>query len=327
MKYLVIEHLSGSKANQVEEFPVTLYPELLIGRDLAANIRFTDVEALVGRQHVKITQAGKDSMEFRVTDLNSRNGTFLNGVRIAGTSNLRSGDVIQLGPEGPQLRFVLRPSTERLARDAAENEAHASPTPFEQRQPNSPLAHLQEPVPAPRPKLEQVRAPAPDLPVDRPAPPPQPAPAPVVRPRIGLILGVVAFAGVVILAAGYVGYRTFLATATDIVAVPDPSPGASPSPDISSATPDSSPAASPSTDMSNAVAQPGVAPDASPSPTVVPTATPPVARPKPKPAPIRRTPTPTVAKSKSTSPPANDKKKSGSTTESGKKKKKKNKQA
>ena len=42
MNYLVIEHLSGSKAKQVEEFPTSLYPELLIGRDLAANIRCTD---------------------------------------------------------------------------------------------------------------------------------------------------------------------------------------------------------------------------------------------------------------------------------------------
>ena len=98
MNYLVIEHLSGSKAKQVEEFPVTLYSELLIGRDLAANIRFTDAEGLVGRQHVKISQAGKDSTDFRLTDLNSRNGTFLNGVRVVGTVALMSGDTIQLGP-------------------------------------------------------------------------------------------------------------------------------------------------------------------------------------------------------------------------------------
>lgn len=230
MTYLVIEHLSGSKAKQVEEFPVTLYPELLIGRDLAANIRFTDVETLVGRQHVRITQAAKDSPEFRVTDLNSRNGTFLNGVRIVGAALLRSGDVIQLGPDGPQFRFELRPSTESLASGPIESGAHPVPTLDEPTSPNSPLGHMARPVTPPRPEPVPVPVrnyvPTPS----EPAPRQPPASGKVVKARTGLILGGVALAGVVALGAAYLGYRTFLAPGSETGASPSASPSTTASP-------------------------------------------------------------------------------------------------
>jgi pSer/pThr/pTyr-binding forkhead associated (FHA) protein len=216
MNYLVIEHLSGSKAKQVEEFPATLYPELLIGRDLAANVRFTDAETLVGRQHVKITQAGKDSSEFRLTDLNSRNGTFINGVKIAGTSILRSGDIIQLGPDGPQLRFEARPSTEPLAADSAQTGAVPSPTLGGGRPANSPLAHLPPPTPATLPAPELVRAAAPIPPASQP-PSAQPAARPVAKSRTPLILGGIAVVvvGAIMLAAGYFGYRKFFSAESE----------------------------------------------------------------------------------------------------------------
>ncbi len=51
-------------------------------------------DAEVSRHHVQITNQGDG---FVVEDLDSTNGTFLNGERITGPSRLSSGDLIDLG--------------------------------------------------------------------------------------------------------------------------------------------------------------------------------------------------------------------------------------
>jgi S1-C subfamily serine protease len=47
---------------------------------------------------------------FLLEDLKSRNGTFLNGVRVRGETPLADGDVIGFGPQGPTLEFRLLPA-------------------------------------------------------------------------------------------------------------------------------------------------------------------------------------------------------------------------
>ena len=57
MERIVLKHLSGSKANEVEEFPLKHFTELLIGRDPGATVKYhPEQDDLVGRQHARITR-------------------------------------------------------------------------------------------------------------------------------------------------------------------------------------------------------------------------------------------------------------------------------
>jgi serine protease Do len=110
MERIVLRHLSGSKANQVEEFPLSHFNELIFGRDSSATVKYDpDRDDLVGRQHAKLIRDSSDPTRFSLTDLNSRNGTFINKQRITGTAQINPGDVIQFGPGGPEFQFDLEP--------------------------------------------------------------------------------------------------------------------------------------------------------------------------------------------------------------------------
>ncbi len=110
MERVILRHLKGSKASQLEEFPLQQFAELTIGRDPNSTIRFDpEKDDLVGRQHARISKDGADSYRFKLQDLNSRNGTFLNKLRVVGEMPLQPGDVIQLGAGGPELQFDLDP--------------------------------------------------------------------------------------------------------------------------------------------------------------------------------------------------------------------------
>ncbi|MDT7687319.1 MAG: hypothetical protein QOE46_78 [Acidobacteriota bacterium] len=110
MERIVLKHLSGSKANQVEEFPLNHVKELILGRDTSATVKYDpDRDDLVGRQHAKIAQDSNDPSQFIVTDLNSRNGTFVNRQRISGSARINPGDIVQLGPGGPEFVFEIEP--------------------------------------------------------------------------------------------------------------------------------------------------------------------------------------------------------------------------
>lgn len=110
MERVILRHLKGSKASQLEEFPLPQFVELTIGRDPNSTIRFDpEKDDLVGRQHARISKDAADPYRFKLQDLNSRNGTFLNKLRVVGEMPLQPGDVIQLGAGGPELQFDLDP--------------------------------------------------------------------------------------------------------------------------------------------------------------------------------------------------------------------------
>ena len=110
MEKLLLRHLKGSKAGETETFALTAYPELLIGRDPAAAVRFDpSQDDLVGRQHARITRDAPDATTFTLSDLDSRNGTFLNKQRVTGKVAIRPGDVVQLGAGGPEFEFDVDP--------------------------------------------------------------------------------------------------------------------------------------------------------------------------------------------------------------------------
>ncbi len=110
MERVILRHLKGSKASQLEEFPLEQFAELVFGRDPNSSVRFDpDKDDLVGRQHARIAREGNDAHRFKLVDLNSRNGTFLNKLRVVGEMPLQPGDVIQLGAGGPEIQFDIDP--------------------------------------------------------------------------------------------------------------------------------------------------------------------------------------------------------------------------
>jgi serine protease Do len=117
MEKVVLRHLSGTKGQQVESIPLDKAADLLIGRDPAAHVKFDpEHDDLVGRQHARILRDPSDKYRYSIVDLNSRNGTYVNKQRVVGTTALAPGDIIQLGPGGPEFQFDLDPVPAHLVK-------------------------------------------------------------------------------------------------------------------------------------------------------------------------------------------------------------------
>lgn len=100
------EAVSGRLVSLTNGRP-TLVPDegLLIGRDPACGLVLSSKS--VSRRHAEIAAFRRG---YRLTDL-SRNGVFVNGVRVKGSQRLHNGDIVRLGAE--ELRFeAQRGSTE-----------------------------------------------------------------------------------------------------------------------------------------------------------------------------------------------------------------------
>ncbi len=120
MQRLLIQHINGKRANQADQFPVGSFKDILIGRDETAAVRFDpEQDDLVSRQHMKIA-FDQGTNTFLITDLQSRNGTFLNRQRLYTPSQISHGDTVQLGPGGPEFRFELDPPPASIARPTRE---------------------------------------------------------------------------------------------------------------------------------------------------------------------------------------------------------------
>ena len=127
---MLIKHLSGSKANQVEEFALKYHNELIFGRDTGATVKYDpDRDDLVGREHAKIARDPADPNGFQLTDMNSTNGTFLNKQRVTGTVKLNIGDTVQFGPGGPEFVFDVEPKPENYAKTTRAVETGKSTAP------------------------------------------------------------------------------------------------------------------------------------------------------------------------------------------------------
>ncbi len=110
MERIILKHLSGSKVGQVEEFPLKHFAELSIGREPGSTVQFhPERDDLVGRRHAKIEPDTRDPGHYLIVDLASRNGTFLNRRRVYEPTRITAGDVLQLGPGGPEFQFQLDP--------------------------------------------------------------------------------------------------------------------------------------------------------------------------------------------------------------------------
>lgn len=218
MERIVLNYLSGSKAGQTEEISLRDTHEISVGRDPACTVSFSETDSMVGRQHLKLTRNPAAPDQFLVTDLNSRNGAFLNGYRINGTVALKNGDVLQCGGGGPELRFHYFPETEPLVYQSGP----AATAPFNvpppqlappaspNYAPQHPLAHLAHAQAAPpsagrRLTPEAAAAPAPAASASRPSPKKRAWP---------VWLGGGAVLSVLVLAAGWFFYRNSSASGT-----------------------------------------------------------------------------------------------------------------
>ena len=115
---VVIRHLSGSKINQVEQFPLKDLHEITIGRDPVSDIAYDQRrDDVVSRRHaaIRIESGQGNDLSFWLRDLNSSNGVLLNGTRITGEVDLLPEDTIELGPGGPKFTFDVQPRPESLA--------------------------------------------------------------------------------------------------------------------------------------------------------------------------------------------------------------------
>ncbi len=110
----VIRHISGTKANQVEEFDFNKQ-ELSIGRTSGSDIQYDpEQEVIVSREHGKIVKVTSDPPQFSIIDNNSRNGIFVNKIRVKGSATLKPGDEVQLGSNGPVFAFDIYPRPQNM---------------------------------------------------------------------------------------------------------------------------------------------------------------------------------------------------------------------
>lgn len=115
MERLVFRYLTGSKANQIEQVPLEGVIELMVGRDPNAAIVFDpEKDDLVSRQHAVIRVRDTIKLAFAIADLQSTNGTFLNGERILAEQELLPGDTIEFGRGGPKMVFDVEPRPAHL---------------------------------------------------------------------------------------------------------------------------------------------------------------------------------------------------------------------
>jgi serine protease Do len=107
---IVIRHLSGSKVNQIDQFDLAGLQEITLGRDPKSTVAY-DVarDDEVSRRHAVIRIKNDKELYFRLADLNSSNGTMLNGERIGGEVELLPDDVVELGSGGPKFTFDVQP--------------------------------------------------------------------------------------------------------------------------------------------------------------------------------------------------------------------------
>jgi serine protease Do len=115
VEQIVIRHVSGSKANQIEHISLAGVNEITIGRDPKSNIAFdASRDDVVSRRHAVIRVVRGDQISFRLADLGSNNGTFLNGKQIKGEEELLPEDSIELGKNGLKFVFDVQPRPANL---------------------------------------------------------------------------------------------------------------------------------------------------------------------------------------------------------------------
>lgn len=110
MDRIIVQFISGTRAGHTEVYPLVRFNSLYLGRDPKCDVRVdADLDIMVSRSHAVIEWVDPEEGErhYTLTDLLSSNGTFLNGGQITGTVALNSGDLVQLGLNGPEFLLTV----------------------------------------------------------------------------------------------------------------------------------------------------------------------------------------------------------------------------
>lgn len=151
-------------AGKATGMSILIDDELLVGRLADGAGRLADDED-ISRSHARFT-VDEDGL-CAIEDLNSMNGTYVNGLRIATPSTLKEGDTIEIGTT----TLVVRELPSSAAQEAPAAAAQPSATRPNDKHPAAPPAASSAAEPDP--------APAPDEPTEPPTSgEPDPAPTP-----------------------------------------------------------------------------------------------------------------------------------------------------
>jgi pSer/pThr/pTyr-binding forkhead associated (FHA) protein len=97
-----LAHLTGGR---VGEAAIIWKSCAMLGRSPEADVRFgPEGDRMVAGRHASLTW---HEGVWTVRDLGSANGTYVDGSRVHGETALRDGSIIQLGRDGPQVRFSV----------------------------------------------------------------------------------------------------------------------------------------------------------------------------------------------------------------------------
>jgi FHA domain/Trypsin-like peptidase domain len=102
-----LEHLTPSQAHPRGRVQTIVIDYIELGRDRQCAVRFADDQTTVSRRHAALERQGN---QVTLVHLSATNQTFVNGQPVAGRQALQNGQVIQLSPTGPQLRFNISAS-------------------------------------------------------------------------------------------------------------------------------------------------------------------------------------------------------------------------
>lgn len=105
-----LQQLSTEHTNELLPLCVlSEYQEVIIGRDPSCELALDpNYFIIVSRRHVAIRPLqplGNGLPRWEICDLNSANGTYLNGQYLQGCYQLKTGDYIELGKNGPMFVF------------------------------------------------------------------------------------------------------------------------------------------------------------------------------------------------------------------------------
>ncbi|MDF5727027.1 MAG: PrsW family glutamic-type intramembrane protease [Rhizonema sp. PD38] len=120
--------LSSSNGESPYSLPTT--GEVVIGREPSCQIVLNpDTYKMVSRRHATVcsSQTLDGRISFLLCDLNSANGTYLNGLRLNGCQELHTGDHMTFGNNGPEFIFEYQVSSSSTMME--QTAVNSNPTP------------------------------------------------------------------------------------------------------------------------------------------------------------------------------------------------------